>query len=154
MLAHVFVYGTLKRGECREICWPSAPAMIRPAWTTGALYDIGPYPALVAGSDRVLGELWSFPDEELPRVLAVLDAIEGTNQPGQHNEYNREVATVTLVDLSPSSQPQTLQASIYRYARIGLLSASQRLEPTLELANLRFAVWSSGNGSPLGKSPT
>jgi gamma-glutamylcyclotransferase (GGCT)/AIG2-like uncharacterized protein YtfP len=82
-LVHVFVYGTLKRGQCREHCWPIAPAVTRAAWTFGRLFDLGAYPAMLPGKERIAGECWSFLEGQLPSVLLVLDRIEGTNQPGQ-----------------------------------------------------------------------
>ena len=72
----IFVYGTLKRGEIREKRWPRRPLQILPAWTRGFLHDTGPYPAMVAGTDRVLGELWFVADEDLAETLRVLDRIE------------------------------------------------------------------------------
>lgn len=73
----IFVYGTLKRGEIRERCWPRRPRRVEPASTRGFLYDMGPYPAMVEGTDRVLGELWSVAEEDLIETLRVLDEIEG-----------------------------------------------------------------------------
>ncbi|MCC5786726.1 MAG: gamma-glutamylcyclotransferase [Phycisphaerales bacterium] len=73
----VFVYGTLKRGQCRETCWPAAPVDVRPAQVQGLLYDLGAYPALRNGEGRVAGELWEFAPEHMPRVLEVLDMVEG-----------------------------------------------------------------------------
>jgi gamma-glutamylcyclotransferase (GGCT)/AIG2-like uncharacterized protein YtfP len=56
-LSGVFVYGTLQRGGVRERCWPRKPIYVEVARVRGALYDLGPYPALVEGSDFVAGEL-------------------------------------------------------------------------------------------------
>ncbi len=109
-LEHVFVYGTLKRGQCREGCWPRAAAMVRPAWTLGRLLDLGPYPALVAGNDRVRGELWSFASNDMPLVVCRLDQIEVTNQPGLVNEYDRIHVVVYMDD------GQALSAYAYRYS--------------------------------------
>ncbi|MFM2093929.1 MAG: hypothetical protein RIS70_1053 [Planctomycetota bacterium] len=72
----IFVYGTLKRGEIREKRWPRRPLEILPAWTQGFLHDTGPYPAMVAGTDRVLGELWFVANDDLAETLRVLDRIE------------------------------------------------------------------------------
>lgn len=90
----VFVYGTLKRGQCRERSWPRMPMGVEAAWTLGRLYDLDPYPALVEGSDRVLGELWRFAQEDMPETLRVLDEIEGyLSAPG--DLYRREVVACT-----------------------------------------------------------
>ena len=72
----VFVYGTLMRGQCRERSWPRRPLSIEPAWTLGRLYDLGHYPALVEGTDRIAGELWNFAAEDIGETLRVLDRIE------------------------------------------------------------------------------
>jgi gamma-glutamylcyclotransferase (GGCT)/AIG2-like uncharacterized protein YtfP len=94
LVAQVFVYGTLKRGECRERSWLRRPLAVEAAWTLGRLYDLGPYPALVEGTDRVLGELWRFVPEDMDETLRVLDGIEGfDDQP--HDFYRREVVECT-----------------------------------------------------------
>lgn len=76
MIAQVFVYGTLKRGQERERCWPRPPRRIEPAEIHGELYDLGPYPALLHGDDRVLGELWFLEPADLETTLRILDEIE------------------------------------------------------------------------------
>ncbi len=65
----VFVYGTLKTGQCRESCWPRKPLEVRRAWTLGALYDTGPYPALFAGEDMVAGQVWIFDADDMQQLL-------------------------------------------------------------------------------------
>ncbi|MGY8767991.1 MAG: gamma-glutamylcyclotransferase family protein [Pirellulales bacterium] len=73
-----FVYGTLKRGESREKQWPYAPLKILPAVTTGTLYDLGSYPALIAvGENQIQGELWFIAEEHLAETQFQLDSIEG-----------------------------------------------------------------------------
>ena len=86
----VFVYGTLKRGHCREKNWPHAPLDVQPAVARGRLFDLGPYPALVPGDEQVLGELWRFGPEQIDRTLAVLDRVEGHDL-GDLSLYTREV---------------------------------------------------------------
>ena len=78
----VFVYGTLKCGQCRADCWPCEPLGVEPASTSGALYDLGPYPALLTGPDRVVGEIWTFAAADMDETLAVLDQIECYGQGG------------------------------------------------------------------------
>lgn len=127
-LEHVFVYGTLKRGECREACWPRAALTIEPAWTRGSLIDLGPYPALLVGDDRVLGELWSFTADDIAAVFEALDRVEGTNQPGTANEYDR-----VRVEVIGQTHGE-LKASTYRYANLKLaaqfapMAASQLID--------------------------
>lgn len=86
-----FVYGTLKRGQCRDHLWPVSPQTITPAWIRATLYRRKDYPALQAGEDHVLGEVWAFEASEIPTVIEKLDQIEGTNQPNEPDLYHRRV---------------------------------------------------------------
>lgn len=76
IITAVFVYGTLKRGQCRESRWPVPPHAIHAAWTQGCLFDRSDYPAMTPGTQRVRGEVWQFTAEQMERVLEVLDEIE------------------------------------------------------------------------------
>ncbi len=107
----IFVYGTLKRGQCRERCWPHVADSVRVGWVRSTLFTRHDYPALRPGDDLVLGELWSFAAEQLPAVLDVLDAVEQTNQPGLENLYDRVIVDVFAVDGSSLGQ-----AHAYHYA--------------------------------------
>jgi gamma-glutamylcyclotransferase (GGCT)/AIG2-like uncharacterized protein YtfP len=78
----VFVYGTLQRGEVRERCWPRRPMAIEAATIPGALYDLGPYPALVEGDKTVAGELWRFFSGDMETTLRALDEVECFGQGG------------------------------------------------------------------------
>lgn len=93
-ITRVFVYGTLKRGHCRERCWPCRATRVRPSWTRGKLYGRHDYPAMIGGNDRVAGELWEFSAKQIEEVIETLDAIEGTNQPGEVDLYHRVVTEV------------------------------------------------------------
>jgi gamma-glutamylcyclotransferase (GGCT)/AIG2-like uncharacterized protein YtfP len=89
-----FVYGTLKRGQLRESCWPHAPRSIQAAYVRGSLFDLGPYPAMTTGEDWVAGELWTFAARHIETTLQTLDQIEGY-QPGRAlNLYLRSVLPV------------------------------------------------------------
>jgi gamma-glutamylcyclotransferase (GGCT)/AIG2-like uncharacterized protein YtfP len=57
------------------------------------LFDRPDYPAMTSGTDDVVGEKWDFRPEQMPRVLEVLDAIEGANQRGVPDLYRRVVVT-------------------------------------------------------------
>lgn len=107
----VFVYGTLKQGQCRAPLWPAKPREIVPAWVRGKLFSRSDYPALRNGDDRVRGELWRFPVELMPSVLETLDEIEGTNQPGEPDLYHR----VQLEVFDLQGRPLGI-AHTYRYA--------------------------------------
>ncbi len=90
----VFVYGTLKRGQCREQLWPATPISICRAQAPGRLYGRPDYPAMTAGDGKVQGELWRFDPQTMPLVLTRLDEIAGANQPGQPDLYIRVVIEV------------------------------------------------------------
>lgn len=138
-LEHVFVYGTLKRGQCREDLWPKVPVSVAPAWTWGSLFDLGPYPALLGGSDRVLGELWSFEPSEMATVLEVLDQIEGTNQPGLPNEYDRQQVQVTSWGCGGGE----LEASTYRYADQAIAHQLEPVAANCFLEGQPYVQWPS-----------
>lgn len=106
----VFVYGTLRRGECRAIFWPYSPVSVEPAFVRGRLYDLGPYPALVPGEDLVRGELWRLSPEHTAETLAVLDEVEGYSvSPG--DLYQRVVVECR------TESGESYQANVYYYAR-------------------------------------
>lgn len=124
MITAVFVYGTLKRGECRCGLWPAQPLSVQAAWTRGTLFGRSDYPAMTAGDDRVLGELWCFDGADIKRVLEMLDQIEETNQPGREDLYVRiEVDSWDLTD-----QPLE-RANVYLYATDPTSDGFVRLEP-------------------------
>jgi len=91
-----FVYGTLQRGEVREKFWPRAPLRVEPAFTLAKLHDLGPYPAIVAGNDRIRGELWTLAAEDAEATLAALDAVEGYNQGGRDWYVRRRIICHTF----------------------------------------------------------
>ncbi len=77
---HVFVYGTLRRGEQRDInLLKPTPRWVGRASVEGVLYDLGGYPGLVLGSDqqpgqeKVRGEVYQITDA----LEHLLDEIEG-----------------------------------------------------------------------------
>lgn len=145
-LQHVFVYGTLKRGQCRQACWPVAPALISQGWVLGQLVDLGPYPALLEGTDRVLGELWSFEAHLIEAVHRILDEIEVYNQPGLPDEYQRVRVAVQLhtAGEQPEMMPhaeEPVWADTYRF--VGLQSADQArcMPPSLTINGASYVVW-------------
>ncbi len=129
-----FVYGTLKRGQVRESCWPHAPISVEPAWTLGNLVDLGPYPALLAGQDRVLGELWEIEPSNFSEVAACLDAIEGVNMLGESDLYARCCVEVNLL-----RDKRSVQANCYFYAQP--LPAHQEVKPWLSIGGVNYAQW-------------
>ncbi len=138
MLEHIFVYGTLKSGQCRERCWPSPPLKVRRAWTFGELYDLGAFPAMIQGVSRIAGQVWTYRAADATEVFRVLDEIEGTNQAGYENEYDRQRVPVTL----PGGGE--LVASAYFYAKKQELTAEQRISPAFH-AGESYAIWPRGS---------
>lgn len=47
---------------------------------------------MIGGTDQVLGELWTFENVDVEKVIQALDRLEGTNQPGQDDLYRRVVS--------------------------------------------------------------
>lgn len=138
-ISTLFVYGTLKVGQCRERCWPRQPVEIRAAWTYGELYDTGPYPALFPGDDMVAGQAWLFDPADLPAVLEQLDAIE-EYRPGHEatNLYNRQV--IECFDRNGDS----LKSYTYIYARENERGLFTRIEAGYSWGERRLALWPVG----------
>ena len=79
-MQHIFVYGSLMGGRGSHPAWPALAASVSPACVAGAMYDLGPYPAMAppgvgASTGWVLGEVHRV-TEGLPAVLRSLDAYE------------------------------------------------------------------------------
>ena len=132
----VFVYGTLKAGQCREKCWPARPLSTAKAWVLGELYDTGPYPALFSGNDYVAGEVWTFDGDVFDEVLRTLDAIE-EYRPGHEavNLYNR-------VQIECTDQAgRSYRAHTYIYGRTLEKGAFRRVLPSYVFTGRAFAVW-------------
>jgi len=91
---HVFVYGTLMRGELRErLLHPHRPRRWVPSRVRGALVDLGEYPGLVAGEREVAGELIELDDPGAAlRELDRVEDFEGYGAPG--SLYRRVVVEV------------------------------------------------------------
>lgn len=106
----IFVYGTLQRGEVRERCWPCQPLRIEWGTLRGQLRDLGEYPALVAGEDLILGELWHIAETDMEETLATLDEIEWYGQ-DDDDLYVREVVSCHILS------GEERQAYTYRFAK-------------------------------------
>lgn len=98
---HVFVYGTLRRGEERDINrLQPAPQWIGRASVPGVMYRLGAYPGVVLGTQAwVRGEVYEI-SAELERQL---DAIEEV-QPQQSGEYMKREVAVRLEGASGREQ--------------------------------------------------
>ena len=95
---NIFVYGTLKRGQCREKAWPAEPISVAQGWVEGTLFGRADYPALTFGDDKILGELWRFDSRDVHDVLRTLDEIEGTTDNAADDLYHRHRVSVNLID--------------------------------------------------------
>lgn len=132
---YVFVYGTLKLGQCRQSCWPIEPLQVMPAWVYGQLFDLGPYPAMIPGSSRVAGQVWAYSDADIVKVLKTLDEIEVTNQPGVPNEYDRVHETAYLLD------GQQVPVQTYHFANQLQLKYAKLVTPSFLQADQLYAIW-------------
>ena len=108
---HVFVYGTLRRGQANDINrLQPAPRYLGPARLRGTLYDLGPYPGvLLGGAGEVQGEVYVV----TPALERQLDVIEEV-APVPSGEYRRrcvevEVAGQRLRCLVYEIDPQRVQ---------------------------------------------
>jgi len=98
---HVFVYGTLRRGEVRDInqLFP-APRWRGTARVPGTLYHLGAYPGVVLGgqgfpsqaSAQVHGEVYAIS----PKLEQLLDEIEEVVGPAPSGEYGKREMLVRL----------------------------------------------------------
>ena len=92
-IRHVFVYGTLRQGEERNInrLLP-APRRVGAARVQGLMYDLGSYPGAVLGGPRwIQGEIY----EITPELERILDEIEEV-WPQQTGEYFKREIEVQL----------------------------------------------------------
>lgn len=87
---YLFVYGTLKKGHWNYNAYLADLAVsIRKAEYHGAkLYDLGEFPALKLNClGKVVGEIVEVDD--IDEALYRCDILEGYNQKGKNNAYNR-----------------------------------------------------------------
>ncbi len=108
-LRHVFVYGTLRRGEQRDINrLRPAPVWVGPGHVVGMLYDLGSYPGLVLGaSGTVLGEIY----QVTAALERLLDEIEEV-WPQDTGEYTRSHVPVALL-AAPGGTAQEQVCLVY-----------------------------------------
>lgn len=100
---YVFVYGTLRRGEQRDI----NRLLPAPVWAgfghvMGMLYDLGSYPGLVLGvGGEVKGEIY----QVTATLEQLLDEIEEV-WPINSGEYLRHHVSVTVQNRQPDAAHQ------------------------------------------------
>lgn len=98
---HVFVYGTLRRGQERDITrLQPAPRWVGYARVPGVLYHLGAYPGVVLGAPGwVQGEVY----EISPELERQLDEIEEV-WPQQSGEYCKREMVVRLEGVAGRGQ--------------------------------------------------
>jgi gamma-glutamylcyclotransferase (GGCT)/AIG2-like uncharacterized protein YtfP len=159
---NIFVYGTLKRGECRERCWPHAPRSVQPGFIRGQLVDLGPFPGLIAGDGWVRGEVWEIRAADLPATLETLDAIEGYQQPYAPDQYAPDqyapdqyepdqyapdqYERLTVAVFATPGQPSIGFGFTYRLVDPVLCRQGTMLPPSQRAAGVGYAEWSATDG--------
>ncbi len=131
----IFVYGTLKQFQIRAPMWPRRSISIQPAMIRAAIYDTGPFPAILDGDDWVLGELWTLAAGDMPTSLDVLDEVEGFSPNRNDNLYIRIVTEATL------ENGVTVEAFTYQYASKERATSMRRIEPFVGFAGQTCAAW-------------
>ena len=92
---HVFVYGTLRRGDDNDITLlRPAPYFVGPSSVAGVMYHLGAYPGVVLTDgfdDNIVGEVYAITAE----LETVLDEIEMV-YPQQRDEYSKRRVIVRV----------------------------------------------------------
>jgi gamma-glutamylcyclotransferase (GGCT)/AIG2-like uncharacterized protein YtfP len=114
---HVFVYGTLRKGEERDINrLRPVPQWVGRAQVAGTLHHLGSYPGLMLGGEgTVQGEVYAIS----PELERVLDEIEEV-WPQQTGEYAKREVVVRLEATPPQAgsqgAPRELLCFLYEIA--------------------------------------
>ena len=98
----VFVYGTLMKGEANHHFLENSTFLGKAFIEGYEMYDVGWYPAIVAGDSIIVGELYRVPTKDLPSI----DRLEG-----EGDLYIKKYEMVTYSD------GKTACACIYVYNR-------------------------------------
>lgn len=138
----VFVYGTLKRGQCREKCWPRAPLSVQPAFVRGRLLCLGPFPGLVEGEEWIRGEAWKIAHRDLAETIRVLDQIEGFQQPQGADQYQR----IEIELFEHIGEPSVGRAITYRLADRHLQRCGRAVAVTPMTSGASYAEWFAADG--------
>ncbi|RWS44804.1 gamma-glutamylcyclotransferase [Bacillus mycoides] len=93
---HVFVYGTLRKGQTNAHYMQGATCIAEEAWVYGKLFDTNEgYPAMICLSEeKVYGEVYEVDDE----VLQKLDELEEYTGNAENDLYDRITQTVYFAD--------------------------------------------------------
>jgi gamma-glutamylcyclotransferase (GGCT)/AIG2-like uncharacterized protein YtfP len=106
---HVFVYGTLRKGEERDINrLQPAPRWVGRAHVAGVMHHLGNYPGLVLGAPgTVHGEVYAV-SLELERVLDEIEEV----WPQQTGEYAKREVVVQLEQGVAASAPAGVYGAV------------------------------------------
>lgn len=118
--SYIFVYGTLRRksGHPKAKRLRERACFVGEATITARLYDLGPYPGVVAAEGEVVrGDLFQMPDAEA--LLKILDEYEDAAT-GNKQLFKRELTQARLAD------GQTREAWVYWY--FGDVSKARRID--------------------------
>lgn len=110
---YVFVYGTLCRGEQRDInnLYPH-PQYVGEACVSGTLYDLGSYPGIVLGGQgTVRGEVYRI-SSELERTLDEIEEV----WPQQTGEYAKREVLVPLQESGREGDSHIASCLVYEIA--------------------------------------
>ncbi|WP_212936546.1 gamma-glutamylcyclotransferase family protein [Bacillus hominis] len=93
---HVFVYGTLRKGQTNAHYIQGATCIAEEAWVYGKLFDTNEgYPAMICPSEeKVYGEVYEVDDE----VLQKLDELEEYTGNAETDLYDRITQTAYFAD--------------------------------------------------------
>jgi gamma-glutamylcyclotransferase (GGCT)/AIG2-like uncharacterized protein YtfP len=101
-MVRIFVYGTLRKGECRNYLLEDYRFLGYAKAKGFLLYNIGAFPGMIEGGGEVVGEVYEIHES----LLEKLDLVEGVP-----DLFCRELIEVTL------ENGQTISAYAYIYNR-------------------------------------
>lgn len=106
----VFVYGTLRKRDCRAGVLDGYECVAEEAFLQGFdMLHLGGFPGIVPGEGIVKGELYEIDDE----ILRRLDGIEGFREDDpKHSLYLREKVAVDVYD---EEEEETTYEDVFTY---------------------------------------
>jgi gamma-glutamylcyclotransferase (GGCT)/AIG2-like uncharacterized protein YtfP len=87
MIDSMFVYGTLRKQECREQIMNKISLDSKNITINAKMYDIGAFPAITLEEGMVYGEIHKI--KENPNSFETLDCVEGFTKYDESSLYHR-----------------------------------------------------------------